>query len=78
MPISALTRVPACHMVDKSFPKKIFRGVQPYFEISLLSFIQHNSFGQNFYRYETVYLVRIWTYKKRTKKSILSHREAKT
>ena len=55
--------------MDKSFPKKNFcRGVHPYFEISLLSFI-HKHFEQNFYQYVPVYLVRIWTYKNADEKA---------
>ena len=42
--------------------------VQPYFEISLLSFIR-KIFEQNFYQYITVYLVRIWTYKNADEKA---------
>ena len=57
------------HILDKSFPKKFFcKGVQPYFEISLLSFIP-KIFEQNFYLYITVYVVRIWTHKNADEKA---------
>ena len=57
------------HILDKSFPKKIFcKGVQLYFEISLVSFI-HKVFEQNFYVYISVYLVQIWTYKNADEKA---------
>ena len=56
-------------ILNKSFPKKIFcKGVQLYFEISLLYFIQ-KIFKQNFYLYTTVYLVRIWTNKNADEKA---------
>ena len=58
VPISAPTR--QSHTEQKFSEKKIFKGVQLYFEILLLSFI-HKIFEQNFYLYITVYLVRIWT-----------------
>ena len=58
--ISALTR--QSHTGQKFSEKNFCKGVQLYFEISLLSFI-HKIFEQNFYLYITVYLVRIWTYK---------------
>ena len=60
---------PDSYILDKSFPKKLFcKGVQLYFEISLLSFT-HKIFEQNFYLYITVYLVRIWTYKNADEKA---------
>ena len=65
------------HILDKSFPKKFFcKGVQLYFEISLLSFI-HKIFEQNFYLYITVYLVRIWTYKNADEKAHTLSRRSK-
>ena len=64
--ISALTR--QSHTGQK-FSEKIFcKGVQLYFEISLLSLI-HKIFEQNFYLYITVYLVRIWTYQNADEKA---------
>ena len=60
MSISAVTR--QSHTGQKFFEKNFCKGVQLYFEISLLSFI-HKIFKQNFYLYVIVYLVRIWTYK---------------
>ena len=68
---------PDSHILDKSFPKKFFcKGVQLYFEISLLSFI-HKIFEQNFYLYITVYLVRIWTYKNADEKAHTFSRRSK-
>ena len=61
----------------KVFRKKIFcKRVQLYFEISLLSFI-HKMFGQNFYPYTTIYLVRIWTYKNADEKAHTFSRRSK-
>ena len=61
----------------KVFRKKFFcKGVQLYFEISLLSFI-HKIFGQNFYPYITIYLVRIWTYKNADEKAHTFSRRSK-
>ena len=72
--ISALTR--QSHTGQK-FSEKIFcKGVQLYFEISLFSFI-HKIFEQNFYLYITVYLVRIWTYKKGDEKAHTLSRRSK-
>ena len=69
--------LPDSHILDKSFPKKIFcKGVQLYFEISLLSFI-HKIFEQNFYLYIKVYLVRIWTYKNADEKAHTFSRRSK-
>ena len=63
--------------MDKSFLKKFFcKGVQFYFEISLLSFT-HKIFEQNFYLYITVYLVRIWTYKNADEKAHTFSRRSK-
>ena len=60
---------PDCHVLDKNFPKKtVCKGVQLYFEISLLSFI-HKILEQNFYLFATVYLVRMWTYKNADEKA---------
>ena len=59
MSISALSR--QAHTGQKIFEKSFCKGVQLYFEISLLSFI-HKIFQQNFFLCITVYLVRIWTY----------------
>ena len=57
MSISALSRL--SHTRPKYFEqKKNCKGVQPYFEISLL--LVHT---QNFYQHITFYLVRIWTNK---------------
>ena len=58
--IPALTKL--SHSGQKLSEKIFCSRVQPYFEILLLSFIR-KVFEQNFYQYETVYLVRIWTYK---------------
>ena len=67
--MSPYPHLPDSHILDKSFPKKFFcKGVQLYFEISLLSFI-HKIFKQNFYLYTTVYLVGIWTYKNADEKA---------
>ena len=58
-----------CYILDKSFPKKNFcKGVQLYFEISLLSFI-NKIFQQNFYLHVAVHLVQIWTYKNADEKN---------
>ena len=74
MSIPALTR--PTHWV-KVFPKKIFCAVvQPYFKISLLSFI-HKIFEQNLYQNVTVYLVRIWTYKNTDEKAHTYSRRSK-
>ena len=75
--IYALTR--QSHAGQK-YPKKLFcKGVQLYFEISLLSFI-HKIFEQKFYLYTAVYLVRIWTYglKKCGMKKRILFQESKT
>ena len=65
------------HIMDKIFLKKIFcKGVQLYFEISLLSFT-HKIFEQNFYLYITVYLVRMWTYKNADEKAHTFSRRSK-
>ena len=72
--ISALTRQP--HTGQKFSEKNFFKGVQLYFEISLLSFI-HKIFEQNFYLYITVYLVRIWTYKNADEKAHTFSRRSK-
>ena len=66
MSISALTR--QSHTAQKFSENNFCKGVQHYFEISLLSFI-HKIFEQNFYLYMTVYLVRIRTYKNADKKA---------
>ena len=58
--MSALTKL--SNTGQKLSEKFFCKEVQPYFEISLLSFI-HKIFEQNLYQYVTVYLVRIWTYK---------------
>ena len=62
MSIAAQTKL--LHNGQKFSEKFFCKGVQLYFEISLLSFI-HKIFEQNFYQYIAVsdYLVRIWTYK---------------
>ena len=60
MSISALTK--QSHTGQKLSKKNFCKGVQPYFKISLSSFI-HKIFEQNFNQYVTVYLVGIWTYK---------------
>ena len=70
--ISALTR--QSHTGQKFSEKNFFKGVQLYFEISLLSFIQ-KIFEQNLYLYITVYLVRIWTYKNAEWKSAYFFKE---
>ena len=55
----------------KVFQKKIFcKGVQLYFEILILLFIQKIfEHTRNFYLYVTVHLVRIWTYKNADEKA---------
>ena len=55
----------------KVFPKKIFcKGVQLYFEILILLFIQKIfEHTRKFYLYVTVHLVRIWTYKNADEKA---------
>ena len=76
MSISALTKL---SHIGQKFLKIIFcKGVQLYFEISLLSFI-HKMFEQNFYQYVAVYFVRIWTSRNENEKSklVLFHGEAK-
>ena len=60
----------------KVFRKNFCKGVQLYFEISLLSFI-HKIFEQNFYLHITVYLVRIWTYKNADEKAHTFSRRSK-
>ena len=67
--ISPYPHKPDSHILDKSFPKKIFcKEVQLYCKISLLSFI-HKVFEQNFYLYAIVCLVRIWTFKNADEKA---------
>ena len=64
-------------MLDKSFPKKIFcKGIQLYYEMSLLSFI-HKIFEQDFYLFTTFYLVQIWTYKNADEKAHTFSRRSK-
>ena len=61
----------------QKFSKKFFwKGVQLYFEISLLSFI-HKIFEQNFYLYTAVYFVPIWTYKNADEKARTFSRKSK-
>ena len=68
---------PDSHTLNKSFPKKILRkGVQLYFEISLLSFI-HKIFEQNPYPYTTVYLVRTRNHKNADEKAHTPPRRSK-
>ena len=75
--ISPYLHQPDSHILNKSFPKKIFcKVVQLHFEISLLSFI-HKIFEQNFYLHTTVYLVRIWTYKNADEKAHTFSRRSK-
>ena len=61
----------------KVFQKNFCKGVQPYFEISFLSFIQ-KGLEQNFYLYIAVYLVRIWTYKNADEKVCEKQKRKKT
>ena len=72
--ISALIR--QSHTGQKFSEKNSCKGVQLYFEISLLSFI-HKNFEQNFYLYIIVYLVRIWTYKNADEKAHTFSRRSK-
>ena len=72
--ISALTR--QSHTGQKFSEKSFCKGVQLYFEISLLLFI-HKIFEQNFHLYITVYLVRIWTYKNANEKAHTFSRRSK-
>ena len=74
MSISALTKL--SHIGQKLSEKIFCKGAQPYFKISLLSFM-HKIFEQSFYQYITVYLVRIWTYKNADEKSHTFSRRCK-
>ena len=63
--LSALTR--QSHTGQKFSEKIFFKGLQLYFETSLLSFIGlHKIFT---YIYTTVYLLRIWSYKNADEKA---------
>ena len=64
MSTSVLTRL--THTGQKFSEKNFCKGVQPYFEISLLSFI-HKIFEHNFCEYLAVYCW--WTYKNADEKA---------